>query len=178
MRIACSSSRSSGPGSRPSSLVEARAEVPVGGERVRLAAEPVEREHLLAAQALAQRVLGDQRLELARERRVLAAREVGLDALLERQDAQLLEAPHLALRERLIAELAQDRAAPQRERLAERLRRLGRAAGREQRAAVLVAAREALGVELVRLDVEPVAARLGAQRDRRAGRDRAGRARP
>ena len=109
------------PGLQAQLLVEAGAEVAVGGERVRLAAEPVEREHLLAAQALAQRVLGDQRLELPRERRVLAAREVGLDALLERQHAQLVEAAHLGLRERLVAELAQDRAAPQRERLAERL---------------------------------------------------------
>ena len=125
-------------------LVQAGAQVAVGRERVRLAAEPVERAHLLTAQALAQRMLGDQRLQLGGEQRVLAALEVGLDALLERQHAQLFQPPHLRLREGLVAELAQRRAAPQRERLLERLGRLGRAARGEQRAAFLVAVGEAL----------------------------------
>ena len=44
----------------------------VGVQRLRLAAAPVEGEHQLAAQALAQRVLGDERLELARQLGVAA----------------------------------------------------------------------------------------------------------
>ena len=55
-----------------------------GGERLRLAARPVEREHQLAAQPLAQRVLRDERLELGDELGVPTEREVGLDPPLER----------------------------------------------------------------------------------------------
>ena len=68
-----------------------------------------------------------------------------------------------AWRERLVAELAEHRPAPQRERVAQRRGRLGRPAGGAQRAPVLVAAGEALRVQLPRLDREPVAARLGLQ---------------
>ena len=56
----------------------------VGLERLGLPARPVQREHQLTAQPLAQRVLRDETLELAHELRVAAEREVGLDPLLER----------------------------------------------------------------------------------------------
>ena len=49
----------------------------VGLERLRLAAGAVEAEHQLAPQPLPQRVLVDQRLELADELGVSAAGEVG-----------------------------------------------------------------------------------------------------
>src|SRR5581483_6028065 len=51
----------------------------VRGERLGLAARPVEREHQLAAQALAEGVLGRERVELRDERGVAAEGEVGVD---------------------------------------------------------------------------------------------------
>ena len=90
---------------------------PVGLQRLGLARRAVQREHQLAAQPLAQRVLGDQRLELADELRVPAGGEVGVDALLERREPQLLQPRALGLRERLVGEVGERRPAPQRERL-------------------------------------------------------------
>ena len=60
-------------------------------ERLGLPAGAVQREHQLAAEALAQRVLGDEGLELGDERRMPAERELRLDPLLERREPQLLE---------------------------------------------------------------------------------------
>ena len=57
----------------------------VGGERVGLAARAVEREHELRARPFAQRLGGDERLELGDELGVAPERKVGLDPLLERR---------------------------------------------------------------------------------------------
>ena len=78
----------------------ARARVPVRLERLGLSARAVEREHQLAAQALAMGVLRDQRLQLADQLGVAAERKVGLDALLERREAQVVEPAALDLGER------------------------------------------------------------------------------
>ena len=91
-------------------------------ERIGLATGPVQRHQQLRAQALAQRVLGDQRLELGHELRAAPEREIGVEAVLERHQPQLLQAGDLALAERLEREVGQRRAAPQRERLAQRPR--------------------------------------------------------
>jgi hypothetical protein len=56
--------------------------------------------------------------QLAREIVVAAALEVGVDAVLEARDAQLLEMVALGLRERL-RELGERRSAPEGERLAQ-----------------------------------------------------------
>ena len=65
-------------------LVHQRAAgVLVGLERLGLPAGAIEREHQLRAQPLAQRILGDERLQLADELGVAAGLEVGVDALLE-----------------------------------------------------------------------------------------------
>ena len=69
----------------PPRLVEHR-------ERFGLSAAAVEREHELAAQVLAQRVAGDQRLQFGHQRRVAAELEIGVDARLQRLEAQPLEA--------------------------------------------------------------------------------------
>ena len=74
-------------GSIPSSSTSRRRAVPVGRERLGLPAAAVKREHQLRAEALAQRMLGDERLELADHLGVTTEREVGLDALLERCQA-------------------------------------------------------------------------------------------
>ena len=58
-----------------------------------------------------------------------AERQVGLDALLQRGEPQLLEPRGLGLREGLVGEVRERRPAPQRERLAEQRARLARVAG-------------------------------------------------
>ena len=60
--------------------------VPVCLQRLGLPAGAIEREHQLAAQALAQRVLEDQSLELAHEVEVPTESEIGIDPALERSE--------------------------------------------------------------------------------------------
>ena len=81
-------------------------------ERVGLAAAAVEREHQLAAQALAEHVLGDQRLELRHQLVMAAERQVGVDPILERGQPELLQPGDLALRERLAVKIGQRLSAP------------------------------------------------------------------
>jgi hypothetical protein len=73
----------------------------VGRERFGLAPRAVEREHQLAVQALAQRMLVDQLLQLGDEFRVPARGQVGLDPRLHGGQALLLEPGDLGVRERL-----------------------------------------------------------------------------
>src|SRR5206468_1183196 len=93
----------------------------VARERLRLAAAAVQREHQLAERALAQRLLLDECLQLADEPRVLAQLELGFNPLLERAEAELVEAPAGRERERQLAELRERRATPERERVAQQL---------------------------------------------------------
>ena len=113
-------------------LDERRARVAVGLERLGLAPGAVQREHPLRVQPLAQRVLGDERLELADHLGVPAGREVGVDRHLGRAQPQLLEPADLGGGERLVGDVGQRLAAPQRERLA---RRAPRSSSRSKRTA-------------------------------------------
>ena len=84
------------------------------GERLGLAPCPVQLQHSLGVQALPQRVLGDQPLQLSED---LAARgHVGVDRELGRPQAQLVQAPDLGRRERLGRDVGQRRSAPDRQR--------------------------------------------------------------
>ena len=60
--------------------------VPVCLQRLGLPAGSIEREHQLAAQALAQRVLEEQSLQLAHEVEVPTESEIGVDPALERSE--------------------------------------------------------------------------------------------
>ena len=71
-------------------------------------------------QVLAQRMLGDQRVELADHLGVPAGREVGVDRHLRRAQPQIVEAADLGGRERLVGDVRERVAVPQRERLARR----------------------------------------------------------
>ena len=103
-------------------LDEHAACVLVGIERLGLPARPVQREHQLAPEPLAQRVLFDESLELPDESEMARGVEVGLDPLLQRREPELFEPGDLRLRERLVRELRERRAAPERQRLAQELR--------------------------------------------------------
>src|SRR5207344_1051574 len=101
----------------PELVEERRARRSVRLEGFRLATRAIEREHQLRAEGLAQRVLGDQRLQLPHELGRATGREVGLDPLLDRRDVLLLEPGGLE-RELAVAERI---AAPETQRLAQQL---------------------------------------------------------
>ena len=105
-----------GAGLHADRLHERRACVPIGLQRLRLPARAIQREHLLRAQSLAQRLIGDQRPQLAEHLAVAARDQVGVDRQLGRLQPQLLQPPDLGARERLISHVGQRAAAPQRER--------------------------------------------------------------
>ena len=101
-------------------LDQRRPGVPVGLERLGLAAAAVQREHALRVQPLAQRVLGQQRVDLADELVVAAGGEVRVDRELGGGEPQLLEPADLRVGERLVGDVRERVAAEQRERLARR----------------------------------------------------------
>ena len=86
-----------------------------------------------------------------------AEHEVGLDPLLPRDKAQLLEAGDLRLGEGLVGEVCERGAAPKAERLGERRRGALRVSTRELAAAPGDQALEAAGVDLVVLELEDIA---------------------
>ena len=137
----------------PQLLDQRPAGVLVGLQRIGLAVRAVEGQHQLRPQTLPIGVLCDQRLQLPHHLGMTTKRQLRLDQLLERRDAQIIEPGDLALRERLVGELRQRRAAPQRQRLHERRNGALRAAagqlaaplGNEPLEAVRV---EALGIKL------------------------------
>ena len=146
-----SSSRSAGPGN-PELLVESAARPLVHVERVGLPSRPVQSEHQQAAQALAQRVLPEQPLELPDDVRLPAEAQLGLDPRLHRAHPKLLQARDLALRERLVRDLRQGSAAPAAER------------GRQViELAALDRMLEKLAVELPIVDAKEVAGRTALE---------------
>src|SRR5262249_51539287 len=131
----------------------------VGGERIRLPTGPVEREHQLAEQPLAERMRGDRPLELGDELAVASEVELGVDARLDGEQPPLLQPPRLGRDKRLVLEIRERASAPKAERVAEngaRPRRIARGGGR---APLLEQLLEAVEVELVRPDPQPVAGR-------------------
>ena len=97
---------------------------------------------------------GDERLDLRDDFSVAAKRELGLDSLFERAQAELLEPRDLFLGKRLVRKIGQGGAAPKRKRLVDLLgRRSGLSTG-ESTAAVLEQTLEPASVQLPRLDPE------------------------
>ena len=129
---------------------------PVDLERLGLAAAAVQRKHQLAAQPLAQRMEGDELLQLADDRSVPAERELCVDPLFLGSDAQLVETRRLEPGEFLLLEVGERRAAPEVERLAQQPRRRGGL----RRSRLLQEPLEAVAVDRVATDREPVAGRV------------------
>ena len=98
--------------------------MPVRLERLGLAPAAVQREHPLRVQPLAQRVLGQQRVDLADDLMMATRGEVRIDRQLPRRQPQLLEPSDLSVGERLVGNVRERTAAEQRQRLARRARRL------------------------------------------------------
>jgi hypothetical protein len=91
-------------------------------EGVRLAARPVQGDHQLPAQPLAQGVLGHERLQLADQVLAAPAGQPRGEPLLDRLHVKLLQARDLALRELVEAVVGERVASP----LGERRLQLGR----------------------------------------------------
>ena len=105
------------PGLDPELLYQDTARVGVRLERVRLAPRAVEGEDQQRAEALAQRVVEDQALELSRQLRVPAQLELGGEVLLQDGRAQLFESSDFALGKRGVSHVRERRPAPQRQAL-------------------------------------------------------------
>ena len=142
---------------------EHRAGVAVGGERVRLATGPVEGRHQETTRALAERMLGDQLLELAHDVGMAPEGKVRFDPPLERQHAELLETSGDRIEQGVVRQVGERRAAPQGERLAERRRGTGRISLLECPAAVVRQLLEPLQVERPGLDANDVRRRRGSR---------------
>ena len=101
-------------------LVESAPALLVGGERLRLAAGSVEALHQLGTQALAERILADEGLELGEKLRVAAEGQLGIGPLLApRGLAKLLETSDLRLREALVGDVVERRSSPETEGVVE-----------------------------------------------------------
>src|SRR5439155_11086613 len=103
----------------PQLIDERAAGALVGGQGFGLPTAPVQRQHQLRLQPLAQGVLRDQALEFGDEVAVMSEREVGLDSILERGETKLLQPGDRRLRKRLVGKVGERRSAPQRQRLAQ-----------------------------------------------------------
>jgi len=132
-------------------------------QRVCLAPAAIQREHELRGEALAPRMRGDERLQLADQPAVLAEPQLGIDSRLERSKAQLLQPPDLSQRELLVRDVRQRPAAPHPERLAQDLPRALRVTGLQRAAPLLGARLEDIGIDVARRDLEQVAPSDGPQ---------------
>jgi hypothetical protein len=92
----------------------------IDGEGVRLTTAAIERQHLQRTDALAQRMLLRERREFSDEIRMTSETQVGLDAILERHQAKLLEPRDRSVCERVVGEVGKRGTAPQIKRLAQR----------------------------------------------------------
>ncbi|HKH04261.1 MAG TPA: hypothetical protein VKA65_03790 [Acidimicrobiales bacterium] len=134
------------------------------GEGVGLAAGPVQGQHQLAPQPLAQRLLLDQRRQLAGQLAVAPEGEVGLDAVLEGRPAQLLQPPSLELEEPVVAHVGEGLAPPQAQCPAQRVGGGRGLAPAERDAPLGGEVGEGEGVDVVGAEGEGVAVRPEHQR--------------
>ena len=93
-------------------------------ERLGLPPRAIEREHELRTEALSQRLLANERLQLRDDLRMPPAREIRIDARTERVQPLLLESWNGREREPLVLEIGQRSASPQIEGGAVRPRRV------------------------------------------------------
>jgi hypothetical protein len=138
-------------------LAEQPAGPPVDLQRLGLPARLVQGAHELPAEPLAQRVLGDQRLQLPDDRGVAAKGQVGLDPVLHRRQPQLGQPCDLPFGEGLVRHVGKGRAPPQRQPLGQQRRRGVGAAGRQGGMAFGGEPLEPDRVDLLGVDREQVA---------------------
>ena len=121
----------------------------------------------MPAEALAKRVLGSERLELADELPIPAESEVDLDAQLERGKPDLLEPRDRRLGEALVGDVRERRSPPQRQRLPQPIGGVACLPVREALPRVVDQPLEPVEVELIRPQTDHVAGRLRGEGIRR-----------
>ena len=144
-------------------LGKQRAPGAVGFQRLGLAAGPVQREHQLPAEPLAQGMLGNQLLKLGTEGAVSAERQLRLDPVLHRGQAARLEPLHLEPGKRFELKIGQRPAAPQRLRVAQQHRGPARITVLQRVTALGHPLVECVQVQLALFDAEQVPGRAGEQ---------------
>jgi hypothetical protein len=140
-------------------LGQERASSVVRRERLDLALGVVEREHELAPQALAERLLGNETLELGDERSVTAERQLGIDPFFEGDEAKIVQPTGLVLDDASATGVCEGRAVPQGKGGSQAIRREPGSLARECVASVEVQPFESRRVDQLRVDVEHVARR-------------------
>ena len=128
-------------------------------ERLGLSSGAVEREHELRARPLTQRVRDGERGQLPHQECLTAEVEVGLDALLNRDQARLFQAADGLRREGLVDEVRQRGPAPQRKRVCQRRRQCRRLEARGRAHQRL----ESLGIDVTRVHAQHIPGRLREQ---------------
>ena len=147
----------------PEPLDQQRPRLRVDRERVSLAPRAVESEHQLPAKAFVQRMRPNQAIQFANEPGMPPQREVALDPLLERREAQLLEPARLGEQKSVAGSVRERVSAPQRKCLLQSGRSLARPALSERSPASFHELAEAIQVKLPRLDPQHVARRTAHQ---------------
>gem|GEM_PF-6513319 len=133
-------------------------------QAVGLSVAPVERDHQLAPEVLAQRMLENEAFELGRDSLVLASGQIGVDAVLGRGQSHLFESGPMWLGELLEREVFQRRAAPQRQGGAERDPGIDVSSGNEMIVALLGEGCETLRIDPLGIDLQDVTAVAGFDR--------------
>jgi hypothetical protein len=130
-------------------------------ERVGLATAAVQREHQLGLQALAQRMLAHEPLQLARQPGVLPQRELRVDPILERGQALLPQPADLRPGEGLIRQIGERGSAPQPECSIEPLGRRAGIAGVERRASGSRELLEAVAIDAAGFGLQQITVAAG-----------------
>jgi hypothetical protein len=118
---------------------------------------------VLRPEALAQRVLSDETVELADHVVVTRERKVSVDPLLQCRKPQLRQARDLSLGKRLEAEVRQRWPPPEGERLPKQSARAQRVTAPQSRLALCHKPLEAVRIQLVATHVQYVAGRSSLQ---------------
>ena len=151
------------PGLEAELLCQVAARPVVYVEGVGLPATAVEREHQLCVQALAQRMILDELLQLGDHLASATECELGLESELQRRHPLLLERRDRRLRETGECDVRQRRPAPQRERLAQEGDRRQWIASLERGSGLRHHSSEAVAVKVARRNPQAVSRRGRAQ---------------
>ena len=127
-------------------------------ERFGVAARPVKGQHQARQEPFAQRVLAHQPLELGHELGPASHRQIRLDPGLQPAQPEFLQAPGVDAGVRVVRNVRPRRTPPQSQRRAQRASGRGVVAGLGSVTRLLDQLLEPVGVELLRLDVDRVAA--------------------
>ena len=140
----------------PELLDEQASGLLVGLQRLSLAPRPVEGAHQLASQLLAERILGDEGLELPDEIRVAAEPELELDPLADHGEPEILEPRDLRPSEVLERKFLQRRPSPEPECFTQQFDRALRVVLRTRLGDERL---EAVAIELPRFESEQITGR-------------------